>query len=242
MKKMNSTHFFKISFYVSAILVTIIVIFLVSVIRNEKLYRELDRLAEPDNFYALKNYIDANPDIIKRKLNLPNGDGNISIVHLVCSYHNLEGINYLKKCGADFSLETKFGNTPLIILSRFFNPKGIQCIRSVIESKNLEPSSIILPNKFGNSAILISIKYRQKAYLEEYMSIAVQSNIEYNKNNLLQFAIEKLPEADECVEIIQVLLAGGANPTIKNQFGESSLDLAKKGGKIKFLEALSGKP
>ena len=211
------------------------------ILKSHFMCRHLNNIAKIDNIKLLKSFIGSNPIIINKKFGILFNEGDLSIAHMVCSYHNLEGIEYLKNAGADFGSETTYGNTPLIILTKTKTLNGVNCIRSVLNSETVKKSSINLPNRFGVSPILTSIYYCQPAYLKAYLNVAIKDNLVVEKNDLLNVAIENLREKDESIEIVELLLEAGASPNGKNNNGETAITIAEKLGKTKFLNILTTK-
>jgi len=239
---MKSRAAFVNMFLLAGIILVIIGIGYLGNIAQKEIYRKkIARLAQRENIEALKKLIEDNPEIIKQRFEKPFNEKDISLVHMVCGNYNLEGIRFLKELGADFSLETSYGNTPLIILARTEFPTGLECIKEVMGSKSVCASSIALPNKWGWTPVLISIKYGQPAYLKEYMRGLKDGGVEVDKNALLQYAVKKMIECDETIQIVSYLVSEGANPTRRNSEGESALDIAQVTQKKKFLEIMANK-
>jgi len=117
----------------------------------------------------------------------------------------------------------------------------LECIKEVMGSKSVCASSIALPNKWGWTPVLISIKYGQPAYLKEYMRGLKDGGVEVDKNALLQYAVKNMIECDETIQIVSYLVSEGANPTRRNSEGESALDIAQVTQKKKFLEIMANK-
>lgn len=228
-------------FLVGTILVIIGICYLGNLVRKVVIETKISRLCSPENIDALKKVIKDDPGIVKQKFERLFNESDISLVHFVSWNFNLEGIKYLKSLDADFSLETSNGNTPLIILSRTDTPNGLECIKEVLGSKFVDATSITLPNRWGRTPIWISVSLSHPLYLKEYLRVLKANGVKVDKNSLLQFAVGKLNELDECLEIVSLLVSEGASPSEKNSEGKSSLDIAQERQKSKFLEIMAKK-
>lgn len=192
--------------------------------------------ASPENFESLKKAIKDDSSLVNRKFSL--GEKDVSLVHMVCSCCNIEGVNYLIRLDADFSQETSEGRTPLSILTTRSEPIALECIRAILGSKSIEKAAIIKPNRFGKSPISTAISHSKPAYLKEYLKISNDYSLKVDKDMLLGEAVESLKETNEGIEIISILLCEGASPSKKTLQNKSAVELATESGKKIFLDLL----
>jgi len=199
---------------------------------------KLDSLCKPGKMDSLKKRLEDNPELIWMKFGL--GDRDVALVHWVCRYHNLEGIQYLKTLDADFSQETAFmGDTPLGILSKFFYPNTLKTIHEVLESRFVGEEAILKPNRFGTSPIMLSVSYCQPRILKEYLDILNRKGLKVDKDALLQLAVGELSDNKDGCEMVALLVAEGARPLEKNKDGKSPLDMAREGKKNHFVDIMT---
>lgn len=199
---------------------------------------KLDSLCKPEKIDSLKKRLEDNSELIWMKFGL--GDREVSLVHWVCRYHNLEGIQYLKTLDADFSQETAgIGDTPLGILSKFFYPNTLETIHEVLESRFVGEEAILKPNRYGTTPIMLSVRFCQPRILKEYLDILERKGLRVDKDALLQLAVEELSDNKEGCEMVALLVAEGARPLEKNKDGKSALDIAREGKKNDFAEIMT---
>jgi len=195
-------------------------------------------LCKPEKIDSLKKRLEDNPELIWSKFSLDDTD--VSLVHWVCRYHNLEGIQYLKTLDADFSQETAFkGDTPLAILSKFFYPNSLETIHEILESKFVCEKAILRPNRFGTTPIMLSVSYCQPRILKEYLDILQRKGLKVDKDALLQLAVGELSDNKDGCEMVALLVAEGARPLEKNKEGKSALDIAREAKKNDFVEIMT---
>jgi len=192
--------------------------------------------ASPENFESLQKAIKDNPSLVNRKFSL--GENNVSLVHMVCSSCNLEGINYLISLDADFNQETTQGRTPLSILTTSSDPIALECIRVILGSKLIEKASVTKPNRFGKSPVSFAISHYMPVYLKEYLKIINDNSLKVDKDMLLCEAVESLRETKEGIDIVSILLSEGASPSRKTLQNKSAVEIAKESGKKIFLDLL----
>lgn len=192
--------------------------------------------ASPENFDALKKAIKDEPSLVNRKFSL--GEKNVSLVHMVCSTCNLEGVLYLISLDADFNQETTEGRTPLSILTTRSDPGALESIRAILGSKLFEKASVAKPNRFGKSPISIAISSCKPVYLKEFLKIANERSLNLDKDMLLAEAVEGLRETREAVEIVSILLSEGASPSRKTLQNRSAVEITRDSGKKIFLDLL----
>ncbi len=193
-------------------------------------------MCRPEKIASLKKKLEENPDLVGRKFNLE--DSEVSLVHWVCRFHNLEGIQYLKALDADFSQETDGGKTPLSLLSEFFYPNTLEAIREVVASRFVGAEAIIRPNRFGTTPIMWSVRYCQSRILKEYLDILKRKGLKVDMDALLQLAVAKLRDNKDGCEMVALLVAEGARPLEKAKDGKSALDIALESKKNDFVEIM----
>ena len=203
-------------------------------------HESLYHMCKPEKIASLKKKLEENPELIGMKYGLDDRD--VSLVHWVCRFHNLEGIQYLKSLGADFSQETAGkGDTPLGILSKFFYPNTLETIHEVLESKFVGEEAILRPNRFGTTPIMLSVSYCQPRILKEYLDISKRKGLKVDKDALLQLAVAELSDNKDGCEVVSLLMAEGANSAEKNKEGKSPLDIAREAKKTDFLQIMTKK-
>jgi ankyrin repeat protein len=174
----------------------------------------------------IKNLLDKGANV-----NLSNFHGDTPL-SVAVGQGNISIINLLIERGADINHLNEMGNTLLMEACRGtnINRKDQNIIISLLIKSGINLNA---KNIYGNSAISYSINTKNLKLVKHLLKIGADINILDSNGNTLVHKIVLLAlferlKNKELDEIIDLLIANGANPNIRNNDGYTPLHLAVK--------------
>jgi ankyrin repeat protein len=180
-----------------------------------------------EKYYSIfKNLLDKGANV-----NVSNFHGDTPL-SLAVGQGNIPIINLLIEKGADVNHLNEMGNTLLMEVCRgaVVNRKDQNVIISLLLKSGINLNA---KNIYGNSAISYSINTKNLKLLKHLLKIGADINILDSNGNTLVHKIVLLAlferlKNKELDEIIDLLIANGVNPNIRNNDGFTPLHLAVK--------------
>lgn len=207
-------------------------------------------LVASNNYSALKSacyYLDNSCSIEIVKFLVEKG-ANIEPIckecdHLNCSallvacfrseyYNNLEVVNYLLDNGADINRQNSKGYTPLMLACKNNSRKNSEQLIKLLINRGADTC---ICSKSGKTALIVACKYKSNSTILEMIlkSGKIDINARDNEGNT---ALMMVCGRSYNISIMKLLLKNGSNPNIKNNNGNTVLDLSVDDlDKIKLL-------
>lgn len=154
-------------------------------------------------------------------------EGN-NLLHILVSKKNYkDGIEYLVNEGVDVNAQNSDGKTPLLIAIENTSSENIRALTALGANYNISDAD-------GNTAIHAAVKNGNDNVLDLVLSEYNQVINEPNKNGLTPLHVAAMTAYN--FASLEILIANGADLSIKTTFDETVFDLAKENEQLNLTD------